>query len=69
MPQLTNLCDFCGQNDHFICADWYYDDQKCAQLNIGGENIKNYQKLVGDDFYTLFGMKNTIIKASVDQFL
>ena len=40
MPQLTNFSDFSGQNDQFICVDWYNDDKKFAQLDIGGENIK-----------------------------
>ena len=36
---------------------------------LGEKTLKNYHKLVGYNLYTLLGMKNTIIKASVDQCL
>ena len=43
-PQWTILSDFCGYNGHFICADWFYDDQKCAGLDNRGENIEHSSK-------------------------
>ena len=59
---------FCVKNGNFIYADWFYDDQECAWLDIRGETIVLPLETTRREFIHSLRYKNVIFQATVDQF-